>query len=125
MWGIESRKGRDARNLGAARTESSNWGKLQAEIPGVSSWAIQNPNEQYYGMGGHQNKRRFEEYGDTNYTYNPYRDYSHGWIQINMRQIRKLKSETHPPSKNQPPRKPPGIAKENENAEEKPTIILD
>ena len=65
-----------------------------------------------------RNMGRYEEYGDRNYPYNPYKDYSAGWVRNNMPHIPNDISGTHPPSQYQLPRKPPCHVKENEDAEE-------
>ena len=114
----ESRKWRQGRNLGAVRTESSNWGKLPADKP--SAGQTLNPKEQHYGLWDQQNKQRYEEYGGRSYSYNPYQDYSDGRIQNNMRQRPQLKSEAYRPCRNfaqqenQRPRKPPCLFREKE-----------
>ena len=94
-------------------------GEMPAKHPSSGSWQTHGPKDQFYGLCDQKNKQFYGNYGDRTYAYNPYQDYSGGGVQNNTRQTLRPISEPYQPCKNfdqqenQPPRKHPGIFREN------------
>ena len=88
-------KGKNARKKVAVRTESSKRGKFPVGQPSASGLEAVNPIEHHYGLGDLQNMQRYEEYSDSRYSYNPYRDYSDGRMRSDMRKRPQLKSAVY------------------------------